>query len=84
MTGCTSGEYGQFETSPEAIEQELRPAAGNVDRFKANYRIDVYRRIQWVACRGSVYMKGCTLIYYVGLHRIKHNVLWTKLALREG
>ena len=39
MTGCTSGEYGQFETSPEAIEQELRSA--NVDRFKANYRIDI-------------------------------------------
>ena len=26
MTGCTSGGYNQFETSPEAIEQELRPA----------------------------------------------------------
>ena len=26
MTGCTSGGYDQFETSPEAIEQELRPA----------------------------------------------------------
>ena len=23
-TGCTSGEYDQFETPPEAIEQELR------------------------------------------------------------
>ena len=27
VTGCTSGGYDQFETSPEAIEQELRPAA---------------------------------------------------------
>ena len=26
MTGCTSGGYDQFETSPGAIEQELRPA----------------------------------------------------------
>ena len=26
MTGCTSGGYDQLETSPEAIEQELRPA----------------------------------------------------------
>ena len=26
MTGCTSGGYAQLETSPEAIEQELRPA----------------------------------------------------------
>ena len=25
MTGCTSGGYDQFETSPKAIEQELRP-----------------------------------------------------------
>ena len=26
VTGCTSEGYDQFETSPEAIEQELRPA----------------------------------------------------------
>ena len=26
VTGCTSGGCDQFETSPEAIEQELRPA----------------------------------------------------------
>ena len=26
MTGCTARRYDQFETSPEAIEQELRPA----------------------------------------------------------
>ena len=26
MTGSTSGGYDQFETSSEAIEQELRPA----------------------------------------------------------
>ena len=26
VTGCTSGGYDQFEISPEAIEQELRPA----------------------------------------------------------
>ena len=25
-TGCTSGGCDQFETSPETIEQELRPA----------------------------------------------------------
>ena len=37
MTGCTSGGYDQFETSPEAIEQELRPA----DRLMANYGIDI-------------------------------------------
>ena len=26
VTGCTSGGYDQFETFPETIEQELRPA----------------------------------------------------------
>ena len=26
VTECTSGGYDQFETSPEEIEQELRPA----------------------------------------------------------
>ena len=43
MTGCTSGGYDQLETSPEAIEQELRPAlqSANADRFKANYSVDL-------------------------------------------
>ena len=38
VTGCTSGGYDQFETSPEAIEQELRPAV--CERRQANYSID--------------------------------------------
>ena len=44
MTGCTARRYDQFETSPEAIEQELRPAVcehRQTDRLKANYSIDV-------------------------------------------
>ena len=47
MTGCTARRYDQFETSPEAIEQELRPAVcehrqtdRQTDRLKANYSID--------------------------------------------
>ena len=39
----TSVGYDQFETSPEAIEQELRPAVCErrpTDRLKANYSID--------------------------------------------
>ena len=43
VTGCTARRYDQFETSPEAIEQELRPAVcerRQTDRFKANYSID--------------------------------------------
>ena len=42
MTGCTARRYDQFETSPEAIEQELRPAVceRRQTRLKANYSID--------------------------------------------
>ena len=45
MRGSTSVGYDQFETSPEAIEQELRPAVCErrpTDRLKANYSIDIY------------------------------------------
>ena len=44
MRGSTSVGYDQFETSPEAIEQELRPAVCErrlTDRLKTNYSIDV-------------------------------------------
>ena len=44
MRGSTSVGYDQFVTSPEAIEQELRPAVCErrpTDRLKANYSIDV-------------------------------------------
>ena len=43
VRGSTSVGYDQFETSPEAIEQELRPAVCErrpTDRLKANYSID--------------------------------------------
>ena len=41
MRGCTSGGYDQLETSPETIEQELRP--GVCERrqtYLENYCID--------------------------------------------
>ena len=39
MTGYAFRRYGQFETSPEAIENcDLQFANG--DRFKANYSVD--------------------------------------------
>ena len=44
MRGSTSVGYDQFETSPEAFEQELRPAVYErrpTDRLKANYSIDI-------------------------------------------
>ena len=43
MRGSTSVGYDQFETSPEAIEQELRSAVCErrlTDRLKTNYSID--------------------------------------------
>ena len=46
MTGCTAGGYDQLETSPETIEQELRPAVcerRQTDIFKENYSIDLPR-----------------------------------------
>ena len=46
MTGYAFRRYDQFETSPEAIEQELRPAVCDNDRFKANYSIDVFSIVQ--------------------------------------
>ena len=45
MRGSTSVGYDQFETSPEAIEQELRPAVCErrlTDRLKTNYSIDIW------------------------------------------
>ena len=43
MTGCTVRRYKQLETSPETIEQELRPAVcerRQTDRLKEYYIID--------------------------------------------
>ena len=42
VTGCASSRYERFETSPETIEQELRPTVtvANRDRLKENYGID--------------------------------------------
>ena len=45
MTKNTSGGCDQFETSPEAIEPELRTALcerRQTDRLKTNYSIDVW------------------------------------------
>ena len=42
MRGENDSRYEQFETSPETIEQELRPAVckhRQTDRFKENYSI---------------------------------------------
>ena len=49
MTKSTSGGCDQFETSPEAIDQELRPALcerRQTDRLKTNYRIDTVTQLR--------------------------------------
>ena len=66
MRGSTSVGYDQFETSPEAIEQELRPAVCErrpTDRLKANYSIDINNN-NICACRSScVFLCAEYLIY---------------------
>ena len=42
MTGCTSGGYDQFETSPESIKQDCDLQFANVDRLTTNYSIDLH------------------------------------------
>ena len=55
MTKSTSGGCDQFETSPDAIEPELRTALcerRQTDRLKTNYSIDLAIRSLWLpACQ---------------------------------
>ena len=47
----------QFETSPETIEQELRPVVceqRQTDRFKDNYYIDNQHYSRMLCIRGAV------------------------------
>ncbi len=42
MTGCAFSRYEQFETSPETIEQEMRPSKlRQTVRLQENYSIDM-------------------------------------------
>ena len=64
MRGSTSVGYDQFETSPEAIEQELRPAVCErrpTDRLKskANYSIDEGVRPQTQDATEKTIKKTC-------------------------
>ena len=47
MTGCTSGGYDQLETSPETIEQEMRPTVCERRQtdFLENCSIDTGKKI---------------------------------------
>ena len=51
VTGCTSGGCDQFETSPEAIEQELRPA---LCERSQTYSVDIFI-IQFISNSFLVY-----------------------------
>ena len=55
MTKSTSGGCDEFETSPDAIEPELR-----TDRLKTNYSIDVYMLQLYSAFRCK--LQNATLI----------------------
>ena len=62
MRGSTSVGYDQFETSPEAIEQELRPAVCErrpTDRLKANYSIDGNMdKVRWLKISSIIVENG--------------------------
>ena len=62
MTKSTSGGCDQFETSPEAIDQELRTAfceRRQTDRLKTNYRVDISFNIS----AGIVSSSSANLLY---------------------
>ena len=69
MRGCTSVGYDQFETSPEAIEQELRPAVcerRQTDRLKANYSIDDTAVMYiCVNCGSNLESRVCITLLYL-------------------
>ena len=62
MTGCTSGGCDQLETSPETIEQELRPAV--CERRQTDlWRIIVQIILEWAtsldSSSGSLFVRMC-------------------------
>ena len=62
MTVGTSGGYDRLETSPETIEQELRPAVcerRQADRFKENYSM-----MAWIFLIGRRFA-GCPCFFLV-------------------
>ena len=70
-TGYAFSRYGQFETSPEKIELELRPAVcerRQTDRFKENYSIDgsVFYTVMrlWMATM-AIWRRNKCYYYYV-------------------
>ena len=71
MTGCTVRRYEQLETSPETIEQELRPAVSEhrqTDRIKENYSIDL------LMCTSSQILTKAEALNSLELKDIIHGV----------
>ena len=63
MTGCTSGGYDQLETSPETIEQELRPAV--CERIQTvilmeNYSIGDATAVDQLHTRSYTQLNNCS------------------------
>ena len=74
MTGCTVRRYEQLETSPETIEQELRPAVcehrqtdRQTNRLKENYSIDscvhIYERVSGLCTNICTYVHTYICMY---------------------
>ena len=64
MTKSTSGGCDQFETSPDAIEPELRTALcerRQTDRLKTNYSIDYYNYYYWKGVYAASFV--CLLLH---------------------
>ena len=60
VRGCTVRRYKQLETSPETIEQELRPAVcehRQTDRLKENYSIDIQHTAVYVTTASQLTMR---------------------------
>ena len=73
MTKSTSGGCDQFETSPEAIDQELRTAFcerrqtdRQTDLSKTNYSVDYYFYLLTSGSSGGASSDGPTLPSLVG------------------
>ena len=72
MTKSTSGGCDQFETSPEANDQELRIAfceRRQTDILKTNYRIDKNKRIT------DKDINICTLYHFTMCMYIEHHIM---------
>ena len=60
MIGCTVRRYEQLETSPETIDQELRPAV--CEHRQENYSMDVDRVYCFHCVHSAIRMKWANIL----------------------